>query len=54
MTIENEILQFLHYHPSAYRKDISDAVSKQVSASTIKRLLAKLIGEGYVEFARLM
>lgn len=49
MTIENEILQFLHYHPSAYRKDISDAVSKQVSASTIKRLLAKLIGEGYVE-----
>ena len=49
MTTENEIIQFLHYNTPASRQDISNAISRQISASTTKRLLAKLAEDGYLE-----
>ena len=49
MTTENEIIQFLHYHSPASRQEISNAISRQASTSTTKRLLSKLTEDGYLE-----
>lgn len=40
MTIDIEILQFLHYHPLANRAEIMAGLTKAPSDSTMKRLLS--------------
>lgn len=49
MTIDIEILQFLHYHPLANRTEIMAGLTKAPSDSTMKRLLSAAIKEGNVE-----
>ena len=51
MTIDIEILQFLHYHPLANRTEIMAGLTKAPSDSTMKRLLSAAIKEGNVETA---
>ena len=49
MTIDIEILQFLHYHPLANRAEIMAGLIDAPSDSTMKRLLSAAIKEGNVE-----
>ena len=51
MTIDIEILQFLHYHPLANRTEIMAGLTKAPSDSTMKRLLSAAVKEGNVETA---
>ena len=46
MTRENEILQFLHYHPASSRSDIEAGLGLSVSPATLKRILAALVDDG--------
>lgn len=49
MTIDIEILQFLHYHPLANRAEIMVGLTKVPSDSTMKRLLSAAVKEGNIE-----
>ena len=49
MTIDIEILQFLHYHPLANRAEIMAGLTETPSDSTMKRLLSAAVKEGNVE-----
>lgn len=49
MTIDIEILQFLHYHPLSNRTEIMAGLLDAPSDSTMKRLLSAAIKEGNVE-----
>lgn len=51
MTIDIEILQFLHYHPLANRAEIMAGLMKAPSDSTMKRLLSAAVKEGNIEKA---
>lgn len=51
MTIDIEILQFLHYHPLANRAEIMSGLTKAPSDSTMKRLLSAAVKEGNIETA---
>lgn len=51
MTIDIEILQFLHYHPLANRTEIMAGLTKAPSASTMKRILSAAVKEGNIETA---
>lgn len=46
MTIQVEILQFLHYNPSSSRADIALALSDAPSDRTLKRLIADAVQRG--------
>ena len=49
MTIDIEILQFLHYHPLANRNEIMAGLMEAPSGSTVKRLLSAAVKEGNIE-----
>ena len=49
MTIDIEILQFLHYHPLANRTEIMAGLIETPSGSTVKRLLSAAVKEGNIE-----
>lgn len=49
MTIDIEILQFLHYHPLANRTEIMAGLMETPSGSTVKRLLSAAGKEGNIE-----
>ena len=49
MTLDIEILQFLHYHPLANRAEIMAGLMDAPSESTMKRLLSAAVKEGNVE-----
>lgn len=49
MTIDIEILQFLHYHPLSNRAEIKTGLTEAPSDSTMKRLLSAAIKEGNIE-----
>lgn len=49
MTVEIEILQFLHYNPLAKRSEILSALTKQISDRTLMRMLAEAVKNGQVE-----
>ena len=51
MTIDIEILQFLHYHPLVNRTEIMAGLTKAPSDSTMKRLLSAALKEGNIETA---
>lgn len=51
MTIDIEILQFLHYHSLANRTEIMAGLTKAPSDSTMKRLLSAAVKEGNIETA---
>lgn len=46
MTRENEILQFLHYHPDSSRSEIETGMNLTESHATVKRILAALVETG--------
>ena len=43
MTRENEILQYLHYHPGSSRSEIESGMNMKESPATVKRILASLV-----------
>lgn len=43
MTRENEILQYLHYHPGSSRSEIETGMNMKESPATVKRILASLV-----------
>lgn len=45
MTIDIEILQFLHYHPLSNRAEIMAGLTEAPSDSTMKRLLSAAVKE---------
>ena len=49
MTIDIDILQFLHYHPLANRTEIMAGLMETPSGSTVKRLLSAAVKEGNIE-----
>ena len=49
MTIDIEILQFLHYHPLSNRAEIMAGLAEAPSDSTMKRLLSAAVKEGNIE-----
>lgn len=49
MTIDIEILQFLHYHPYSNRDEIAKGLTDSPSQSTMKRLIAAAIKQGNIE-----
>lgn len=49
MTIDIEILQFLHYHPLSNRTEIMAGLTEAPSDSTMKRLLSAAIKSGRIE-----
>lgn len=49
MTIDIEILQFLHYHPLSSREEIMRGLTEAPSQSTIKRLIAAAVKLGNIE-----
>lgn len=49
MTIDIEILQFLHYHPLSNRTDITKGLIAAPSESSMKRLISVAVKNGYIE-----
>ena len=49
MTLELEILQFLHFHPLANRMKITSGMTNAPSDSTVKRIIAAAVKNGYIE-----
>lgn len=49
MTINIEILQFLHYHPLSNRKEITQGITNAPSDSSMKRLIADAVRKGHIE-----
>ena len=49
MTLELEILQFLHFHPLANRTKITSGMTNAPSDSTVKRVIAAAVKNGYIE-----
>ena len=49
MTIDIEILQFLHFHPLSNRAEIMAGIMETPSDSTMKRLLSAAIKAGHIE-----
>jgi hypothetical protein len=43
MTIEDEILQYLHYHPLSNRVEITLGITNPPSGRIVKRLLADAV-----------
>lgn len=48
MDNQREILQFLHYHPSSSRMEITDGIAFQGSDATMKRILSSNIESGNI------
>lgn len=48
MTIDLEILQFLHYNPLSTRAEITDGMENPPSAATMKRLLTEAVAAGNI------
>ena len=48
MTIQVEILQFLHYNPSSSRVEISAGLTEAPNERTLKRIIAELVQNGDV------
>ena len=48
MTITDQILEFLHYHPGRSRADIMSGVGTTLSAAQFKRILAETVDAGWV------
>ena len=48
MTIQLEILQFLHYNPSSSRVEISAGLTEAPNERTLKRIIAELVQKGDV------
>ena len=48
MTIQVEILQFLHYNPSSSRVEISAGLTEAPNERTLKRIIAELAQNGDV------
>ena len=46
MTIQVEILQFLHYNPSSNRVEIAEALTKAPNERTLKRIIAECVQKG--------
>lgn len=46
MTRENDILQYLHYHPGYSRSEIEAGMNLTESPATVKRILASLVDSG--------
>ena len=46
MTRENEILQFMLYHPGSSRSEIEAGMNLTESPATVKRILAALVEAG--------
>lgn len=46
MTRENEILQYLHYHPGSSRSEIEAGMNLTESPATVKRILSSLVDNG--------
>jgi len=46
MTIQVEILQFLHYNPSSSRVEIADGLSEAPNERTLKRIIAECVQNG--------
>lgn len=49
MTIEIEILQYLHFHPLSSRAELMEGIKTTSSVATIKRLLANGVANGSIE-----
>ncbi len=49
MTRENEILQYLLYHPGSSRSEIEAGMNLTESPATVKRILASLVDNGSVQ-----
>lgn len=49
MTYDIEIMQFLHYNPSASRAEIEAALANPPSTATLKRLIAEAVKQGHIE-----
>ena len=49
MTLDIEILQYLHFHPLSSRVELTDGVRTTASAATVKRLLADAVKTGLVK-----
>ncbi len=50
MTRENELLQYLHYHPGSSRREIESGMNLKESPATVKRILASLVESDYSWF----
>jgi Fic family protein len=48
MTITDEILHYLHYHPASSRADIAANLSVTISSATVKRFLADAINHNLI------
>lgn len=48
MTIQVEILQFLHYNPSSSRVEIAASLNEALNDRTLKRIIAQLVRDGDV------
>ena len=46
MTIQVEILQFLHYNPSSSRAEIAEALTNAPNERTLKRIIAECVQKG--------
>ena len=46
MTIQVEILQFLHYNPSSSRAEIAAGLNEAPNERTLKRIIAEVVQQG--------
>ena len=49
MTLEVEILQYLHFYPVSSRVELMNGIQATVSVATVKRILADAVMKGYIE-----
>lgn len=48
MSLCNEILEFLHYHPESSRSEITDGIATKVSSATLKRAISEAVKQNLI------
>lgn len=48
MSLQSEILEYLHYHPESSRSEITDGITTQVSPATLKRTISEAVEQNFI------
>ena len=48
MSLCNEILEYLHYHPESSRSEITDGITTKVSSATLKRAISEAVKQNLI------
>lgn len=48
MSLQSEILEYLHYHPESSRSEITNGITTKVSPATLKRAISEAVEQNFI------